>query len=192
MAKNNKHRPSGFDKFKQNTPGTIGVTTLPVEEDDEADIAEPTDPVLPGDLPPVPPDPNDDSDTGEFAPPPVIRPGVPGGAYNPLDMELASARTVGEQEAIIAAHHPNIRDTMADPAVHYKRALTSGREVPVLTVRSDADPLLVEAKNLIERLVAGGLIVPGVARTNAVDLLLRIVDNITEKPSVCAEVVPTV
>ncbi len=186
MAKNNKHRPSGFDKFKTTEVNVgdpkmaqlseeAGKKFLEVEEDDEAEIMEPTDELVPNDLP-IPADDVPDSL------PPVIRPGVPGGAYNPLDMELASARTVGEQEAIIAAHHPNIRDTMADPAVHYKRALTSGREVPVLTVRADADPLLVEAKNLIERLVAGGLIVPGTARTNAVDLLLRIVENITEKP----------
>lgn len=184
MAKNkNRPQPSAFDKFKVGEPKAAvldddtGKRFLEVEEDDEAEIAEPTDAVE------VTPQTEEDDDTGEFTPPPVIRPGVPGGAYNPLDMEVAKATTVAEQEAIIASHHPNIRDTMEDPAVHYKRALSSGRQVPVLTIKPGTDPLLVEAKDMIERLVSGGLIVPGVARNHAVDLLLRIVDTIMEKPN---------
>lgn len=177
MAKN-KNRPpaSAFDKFKSDKP-----TTITVDEDDEADVQEETALVEV-----QPPDLNDDgdeqADSQDRVASGVAGPNVPLGAYQTLDQKAAQATTMQEQEAIIAAAHPKV--DWEDPAVHYKRALTSGKEVPVVKIKADADPLLIETKELLERVLAGGLLVPGATHIYHLSygLLSRIVDKIQEKP----------
>lgn len=163
MAKNKQR--SGFDKFDRNKPPAsdpVQTGDTPPEVDEDGDPVDPeaTDPLPSEELPPV-------------------RPGPPAEAYAKLNEEQMRATTMREQEAIIAAHHPPC--TMEDPAVHYERALISGRAIPVFTPRKDADPLLIECKDMFERLIAGGLVLPGMARDAAINLTAKLTTNLSEK-----------
>lgn len=156
MAKN-KHRSDGggsFDKFggKSSSPPpaleTMGqTTTLEVPEDDESDATEPTDVVTPEEMQEHL---NETEDLG--------RGPIPAGAYRKLDAELARATTVADQEAIIAKMHAPCRQE--DPAANYRGCLVGGRSLPPYTPKAGTNPLLIRSKDLLERLLAGGLIVP--------------------------------
>lgn len=189
MAKN-KNR-SDFEKFQNKPQAGTAVAdppnVIPVDEPDDKEVDEPTDTVPADDLPPVVDPPTDDApDTSEG--PTVVRPGVPSGAYQKLTQDAMKATTAAEQEMILASAHPKCTDAfgnkITDPALHYKSALTQGKQVPVVKLRADADPLLVRSKNLLERLLAGGLIVPGAydAYNEAVTLASDLVNNLAEKP----------
>lgn len=175
MAKNRDRRdpsqspePIGFDKFKPQHGSHLpsvpeGVSAvLPVNEDDEAEGAEPTD-VVPSE-------------------PPMARTPTP---FDPL--ELNQAQTVLEQEAIIAKSHPNIRDTMRDPAEVYNRALVRGTSVPETKFPDDTDPLIVRSFLFIERMIAGAMIVPTAyqARNEGVDLLVALKNKYAVKEPEC-------
>lgn len=152
MAKN-KRSADGFDKFGNKGSSPLPVleesaptTTLEVPEDEESDSAEPTDVVTPEEMQEHL---NETEDLG--------RGPIPAGAYRKLDAELARATTVADQEAIIARMHaPCQRE---DPAIHYKGCLATGRSLPAYSAKPGTDPLLIRAKDILERLLTGGLIV---------------------------------
>lgn len=148
MAKN-KNRGTSFDRFnkpgsgpKQQTP-----TVVEVPDEDEADGLEPTDTVPAEDLPPIP-DAGDGTQGRE----------TPLGAYKRITGEAMEAATAAEQEQILAKLHPPC--TIEDPAKHYKAALVKGTSLPPYTPKDGTDPLLVRAKDLLERILAGGLLPP--------------------------------
>lgn len=177
MAKNKNNR-SGFDKFNSGGSAAVSdppVTTVEVPDDDEADGAEPTDTVPAEELPPAtePPDAGDGTSIGE----------VPMGAYIKLNQESMKATNIAEQEQILASLHPK-HNTMRDPGLDYQRCLTSGRSLPPFKAKADADPLLVRTKDLLERMLAGGLIVPSAygVYNQGVDLVTDIIKAIEEKP----------
>jgi len=155
MAKN-KRSADGFDKFGNRgsssssvmeEPESSPTTTLEVPEDEESDSAEPTDVVTPEEMREHL---NETEDLG--------RGPIPAGAYRRLDAELARATTVADQEAIIAKMHAPCR--REDPAANYRGCLVGGRSLPPYTPKAGTDPLLIRSKDLLERLLAGGLIVP--------------------------------
>lgn len=152
MAKN-KRSADNFDRFgnKGSSPSPvleeIPTTTLEVPEDEESDATEPTDVVTPEEMQEHL---NETEDLG--------RGPIPVGAYRKLDAELAKATTVADQEAIIAKMHAPCR--REDPAANYQGCLVGGRSLPPYTPKAGTDPLLIRSKDLLERLLAGGLIVP--------------------------------
>lgn len=146
MAK--KNRGSGFDRFGNKGPSPSGgPAVVDVPEEDESDVDEPTDTVPAEELPPVP-------DTGDG----TAGRETPQGAYRRIEREAMQAATVAEQEQIRAKMHPPC--TIEDPAIHYKAALVKGRSLPEYTAKPGTDPLLVRAKDWIERILAGGLLPP--------------------------------
>lgn len=189
MAKNrNNQNRSDFDKFNgsklaQTVTAMVDdqPVVVPVDDDDSSDVDEPTDPVS----------------ADEMAQSLVTRPlvdtitvdslgrgAVPIGAYQKLNQEAMKAQTILEQEEILARLHPKYNN-LQDPADNYKRCLVSGRSLPEFKVRADADPLLVKSKDVFERLIAGGLILPSAYSVYnvVVDHLIELLVNLAEKPN---------
>lgn len=167
-------RGGDFSKFANKNQDGGGTTVVDVPDEDEADGEEPTDVVPSVELPVQIPDAGDGTAGRES----------PAGAYRRITEESMRATTAVEQEAILAKLNPGIKDRDCDPAIHYKRALTSGREIPQFKPRADAPPLSIKSKDLFERIIAGGLLVPGAYTVYnlVVDHLTELITDLSEKP----------